>query len=179
MFYAKKRISDVNWQEEATKPEKQNLYLIVDMVHYDTPTGVGAYYANKNVFFKDSISLFQGTIDEELDDIAPYLCWINSPNCVMKAGDWVFLEKEEREKSSLIWLWSELEPKALHVHLQHFMAGKLRNGREALLRFYDPRVFPKFLTMIKEEQTQLFWKGITQIALWDNETEQRVIYERE
>lgn len=177
MFYASKETAEkdlpINWfsSEEYT-------YLIIDMVHYENTTHeMSRCFYSRTKWFKNSMSLFQGTIDEKLGDIAPYLCKFTVEDGDMEGR--LFLETEEKELHSLIWITSTLEIDELHRHLQHFLAAKLKNGREALLRFYDPRVTTTFLEMLKVEQARGFWGKISQICLWDNETQQRVIYRRD
>lgn len=177
MFYASKETAEkdlpINWLSS-----EENTYLIIDMIHYEnTAHEMSRCFYNRTKWFRNSISLFQGTIDEELGDIAPYLCKFTVEDRDMESK--LFLEMEEKERNSLIWITSTLEIDDLHPHLQHFLAAKLKNGREALLRFYDPRVTTTFLEMLKIEQARGFWEKVSQISLWDNEIQQRVIYRRD
>ena len=170
---------DQYWSKEWHISGK-NLYLIIDMIHYEnTRQGMNAYFQNRTAFFKETISLFKGTIDEDLKEVAPYLCSDNFSHEAITTEDRAFLETEEQNIHSLIWLSSDMNINELHTHLQHFLSAKLKNGREALLRFYDPRVVPTFLNMLKAEQAEAFWKEIDQIALWGREEKQRIIYRRE
>lgn len=181
MFYAKMIQSDHYWSQELLKPAPdQNLYLIIDMIQYDdTSNKIVSYLQNQQSVFLHSLSLFKGTIDEELNNVAPYLCQINSFENRLTESERAFLETEEKTSPVLLWLYSQSDLISLHRHLQHFMAGKLNNGREALLRFYDPRVLPKFLTMLTAEQSEQFWNGVDQIALWDSKQQQRMIFRRD
>jgi hypothetical protein len=51
----------------------------------------------------------------------------------------------------------------LQKHLTPFLDVRLRNGKEAIMRFYDPRVLPTFFKLLSDEQID---KLMSHIQLW-------------
>ena len=45
---------------------------------------------------------------------------------------------------------------------QIFLNSSMKNGREVLFRFYDPRVMPAFFNILQEHQAERFWNKIDQ-----------------
>ena len=78
----------------------------------------------------------------------------------------------------MIWIWSGCSLIELQEHLQYFLNSKLRNGREVLFRFYDPRVMPAFFNILQEHQAERFWNKINRCMFWDARIEQYQLYER-
>lgn len=54
----------------------------------------------------------------------------------------------------------------------------MKNGREVLFRFYDPRVMPAFFNILQEYQAERFWNKIDQCMFWDTRIGQYQLYER-
>lgn len=98
-------------------------------------------------------SLFKGTKDEVLSDVAPYLFQvddqlfkkINDPIASLKAI--VVLESAEKINNLL-------------SHFHQFIYIK-KNGQENYFRFWDARVLAKFLPESNDEKLNDFFEGIT------------------
>ena len=97
-------------------------------------------------------SLFKGTKDEMLNDVAPYL---------FEVGD-DFLEKInglDVPLEGLLVVESDRELEKVCQHFQRFIYQTV-NKREYFFRFWDARVLQKFLPTCEESQLKMFFDGI-------------------
>jgi len=84
----------------------------------------------------------------------------------------------EKARNAVIWLWSSYPLIELQKHLQIFLNSSMKNGREVLFRFYDPRVMSAFFNILQEHQAERFWNKINQCMFWDTRIGQYQLYER-
>ena len=104
-------------------------------------------------------SLFQGTKDEALFDIAPYVFEIdaqlfekvNGP--LIKLHEMVYIETDENMKDTI-------------DHFQLFIY-KLINNKEYFFRFWDARVLPKYLHECNEDQLNTFFGNVKAFYIED------------
>jgi hypothetical protein len=96
-------------------------------------------------------ALFQGTDDEALGHAGPWLFDVTE-------NPLLFNELSELEQAipSVSWLMTPLELEGLAQVLQLKLHAKLPDGREALVRFYDPRVLGNLFNIMSAEQRTEF-----------------------
>lgn len=178
MFYVDKQIHKNYWSEQS-QPTIGNLYAIVDMAVFNKSMSVSQALEHKKRCFIHSVSLFENTPEAVFTNLAPYLCLIHNKDFSLPERDIVYLQEMEQRKNGVVWLWSEMTLLDLQKHLQTYLNGKLKSGREVLFRFYDPRVMPIFLNMLHKEQANQFWGKVNQCMLWDGKNKQHQIYRKE
>jgi hypothetical protein len=102
-------------------------------------------------------SLFKGTKDEMLIDVAPYLFHVEED----------FLQKIEGldiPLEGLLVVESNKELDKVCEHLQRFIYQTI-NKREYFFRFWDSRVLLKFLPTCEESQLKMFFDGVKSYTL--------------
>jgi len=67
------------------------------------------------------------------------------------------------------WLGSTLPLMKLAEHLVQYMNGRLADGREVLVRYYDPRVLPVFLEHAEKTLIEGLMAPIAHWAWWDRQ----------
>ncbi len=112
-------------------------------------------------------SLFQGTKDETLSDVAPYLFVTDNSLYEKISGPLVSLK-------ALVIIQSDEDIKIVCSHLQKFIYRKT-NGRESYFRFWDARVLRRFLPACSPEELIAFFDGIRSFSIIeeDNKTAER------
>lgn len=175
MFYAKKQIVE-NFGRK--RHQVRSLYAVVDMAAFNPLTRMELDRKQKIGCFTYSVSLFENTPEEIYPDLAPHLCLIESPSFDSDEDALNYLHKSEKARNAIIWLWSCYPLIELQKHLQIFLNSSMKNGREVLFRFYDPRVLPAFFNILQEHQAERFWNKIDQCMFWDARIGQYHLYER-
>jgi len=84
--------------------------------------------------------LFAGELDPELEREAPYIVRLTEGSRLCEA--W---RDEGRGQSWGIQCTSTSSLAEVRRHFRHFLQAKLPDGKVALFRFYDPRVFRTYL----------------------------------
>jgi hypothetical protein len=106
-------------------------------------------------------SLFKGTRDEPLIDVAPYIFLINDN------GEKISSDREISIQSILV-IESNQNLEILASHFREFIYQKI-NGRECYFRFWDARVIKKFLPGCSQMQLSLFFRNINSITVRDED----------
>lgn len=119
------------------------------------------------------VGLFKGTQDEGLKDVEPLL--IDPLDLAMPHGR-PWLIQNEKIKPLLIWLISDLPLEKLARHLRTLLSADLPGAPNALLRFYDPRVFHKLMQVLDEDQKSLFYTHVKQWSVWNFSRRERINY---
>lgn len=174
MYYVEKEVCSNYWE---SNQKETKLYALIDMSCFNQAAWLARALKEKSFPFAESISLFDGTPEATLKEFAPYLCLIHNVSNP-EPYDLTDPRVVEKKYPAIIWIWSDEYIGHLKTHLQFFLNAKLKNGRDALFRFYDPRVFPMFLNMLKQEQAERFWNRINQCMLWDAKQQQHIIYRK-
>jgi hypothetical protein len=132
-------------------------YALVDGLQYEQHVGDrikkrwGAIHA-----------LFAGTQDEPLSDAGPWVIDLTEPDATALAS----LEDLEQACPGVLWLFTTQDIEALVGTLQRKLDSKLPNGKIALIRFWDPRVFvPLFNALDNDARRSYFgdvdeWHGL-------------------
>ncbi len=106
-------------------------------------------------------SLFKGTKDETLSDVAPYL---------FQVDDKLFLKINDPIASlaNIAVLESAEKINDLLAHFQQFIYHKI-NKQENYFRFWDARVLSRFLPAAPENKLIAFFEGINRFYVLDRE----------
>lgn len=97
-------------------------------------------------------SLFKGTKDEALSDVAPYIFQVDDKLFEKINGPIVSLE-------AIVVLDSEQKINDLLAHFQQFIYEKI-NGRENYFRFWDARVLARFIPACNDKKLDDFFDGV-------------------
>lgn len=108
------------------------------------------------------VSLFAGTKDESLDDVAPILFQIDN-----SFADKV-LTKPLIELAAVTLWFSDLKLENLANHLRQFIYQKIK-GREYYFRLWDARVMRKFLPTCSKEQIRTIFEGVDALGIVDEQ----------
>jgi hypothetical protein len=145
MFDVKKHLDRLH-----TDMPEVRLYALVDGVHYQS-----RFYkplVDANGFFP----LFAGTPDAALSHAGPWLVDISGEGRHV-VNDLVTLELE---LPAVSWLTASQDLIGMAQLLQLRMDARLPDGRIALLRFWDPRVFAVVTRTLDERQREEFFHYI-------------------
>jgi len=102
--------------------------------------------------YPDNISLFKGTKDEHLFDVAPYLFRIDDLFFQNITDPYISLQ-------AVTVLESDRKLNDLHEHFTHFIYQRT-DGRENYFRFWDARVLARFLPACSDKKLDSFFDGI-------------------
>jgi Domain of unknown function (DUF4123) len=132
---------------QSTPPE--TLYAVVDAARDEMlyPLVMAA---------SDQACLFGGKIAEPLDRAAPYLVDLKAQEPLFRA--W---RDEGRGMSWGIMCRSNVPLKQLRRHFKRFLVARLPDGTVAQFRFYDPRVFGRYLPTCTPEELALWFDGVS------------------
>lgn len=116
-------------------------------------------------------SLFQGSMQEELKEYAPYLVQLKEgSNLVRKLFTGLKPPLGLWEKELGIFLRSQAGFDALHKHFRKFTRIQDENGKWYYFRFWEPRVLAELGSVLEEENGKKFFlRNITFYALLHKE----------
>lgn len=103
-------------------------------------------------------SLYQGTAQQELWEIAPYLMYLDVPTL-----DWIISTLVEEPWGILVQSKSDLG--SLRRHFRHFLFVAAPTGEQWYFRFYDPRVLRVFLPTCRAEQLILLDSPVSSLGI--------------
>jgi Domain of unknown function (DUF4123) len=119
------------------------------------------------------VGLFEGTQDDGLDSVEPLL--LDALNISTSNGiSWLI--HHEIASPSLLWVVSTLPIAKFARHLRSLLSADLPGAPDALLRFYDPRVFHKLMHVLSEDQKALFFANAQQWWVWHKPSAKRQTY---
>ena len=147
-------LKEIDW---ASRPSQCKLFAVVDCAHLEHESNWRSLHAF-NAELRQS--LFEGTPDAGLGSVEPVLLDILHPSLGSLA---LWLVGREKEHPLVLWLASELPLKPLHAHLKSLLSVDLPGEPDAVLRFYDPRVFKKLMAVATPAQKARF---NTHVATW-------------
>lgn len=113
------------------------------------------------------ISLFEGTAEAALTDIAPLVVSYEDLSAAPRALSEV--ESLALKKPALNVIESSLSARALAAHFRQFHLVRVpeKGGKEMLLRWYDTRVLEPFMGVLDPLQKALFLGPIHRWDFWD------------
>jgi len=122
--------------------------------------------------YPNAVSLFEGTKDEALSDIAPYIFEIDN-QFVQKVTTRPLIELE----GAIVIETGEKLPD-LAEHLRTFIYQTIK-GRECYFRFWDGRILRKFLPTCSKEQITAFFGPMEVLTMRDTNPAMAVQYRQE
>ncbi|HEJ9411951.1 DUF4123 domain-containing protein [Proteus mirabilis] len=129
---------------------KAKLFCLVCGLQYER------LYDEEIIFLHNMTSpLFRTFTDAKIAWAGPWLIDVtNNENLINK------LAVLEMSAPSVSWLISDTPIDNLAIHLASLMNVTLPSGKNALFRFYDPRVMKNIPTLLDEEQMKIAMKPI-------------------
>ncbi|SAL29530.1 hypothetical protein AWB64_02519 [Caballeronia sordidicola] len=103
-------------------------------------------------------ALFAGTEDEPLADAGPWVIDLAAPEAFAIAS----LAELEEARPSVMWLFADQELDALVATLQGKLNSRLPDGRVALVRFWDPRVFVPLFNALDSAGRQSYFGDVSE-----------------
>lgn len=112
-------------------------------------------------------SLFEGTPEESLLEIAPLLIPLNGLNAETRNRVFAWAQKLAYAAPCLSWIETDAPPAALAEHLRRFHVVGLSEGQSLLMRWYDTRILPVWLACMTAAQAQAFTAHVSSWAYVD------------
>ncbi|HYH16507.1 MAG TPA: DUF4123 domain-containing protein [Flavisolibacter sp.] len=116
-------------------------------------------------------SLYKGGLEEDLVDVAPYLCTLQSTTefkNLYKLNGW--------GNAWWVLLKTELSFDKIYKHFRKFLLVKTEDGQELYFRFYDPRVLRIFLPTCDSNQLKEFFGPIEYFICEDEDPTYGLIF---
>lgn len=101
-------------------------------------------------------SLFDGTPEEGLIEIAPLLVDASNVDEHKQGKLFEWLEKLAYSAPCLSWFLTDQTPDAVAGHLRRFHVVGLSDGQTMLMRWYDTRILPVWLSCLTPSQANAF-----------------------
>lgn len=111
-------------------------------------------------------SLFEGTAEAGLLDIAPLLvAWPEAAHTALDTE----IGQMGAQKPGVSLLWSALELDELARQLRAFHLARVpeKGGREMLLRWYDTRILPALLDLLRPDQRAALLENVQRLQYFD------------
>ncbi len=102
------------------------------------------------------LSLFDGTPEESLLEIAPLLIPVGGLDADVRHRVFDWAEKLAYAAPCLTWFETDATPRDVAKHLRQFHVVGLTEGQAMLMRWYDTRILPVWLACLTPEQAQAF-----------------------
>ncbi len=135
-----------------SKNHKSNgMFCLIDGAQIDHESGL-----NIEQTYGVCDYLFKGTFEEEAYLYGPILVNLSYVDDQQLEN----LFKLMKDKDSLVFFQSFLEPKQLRNSLLEKLYIEFEDGEIGILRFYDPRILNRLSNIITLEQTVQFMDGI-------------------
>ena len=132
---------EARWTALREGQQGVSLYALVDGIQYEQETGSRIEPDEGPV-----ISLFKGTVDEGLAHAGPWLVDMHaSAACADRLVDL------EQKRPSIVWLFALSDTATLATLLRERLSVRLPDGKEALLRFWDPRALDAICRSMRAE----------------------------
>jgi Domain of unknown function (DUF4123) len=103
-------------------------------------------------------ALFAGTEDEPLADAGPWVIDLAAHEATIISP----LGELEAARPGVMWLFTNQDIESLVVTLQSKLNSRLPDGKVALLRFWDPRVFVPLFNALDAAGRQAYFGDITE-----------------
>ncbi|MEO8154491.1 MAG: DUF4123 domain-containing protein [Rhizobacter sp.] len=146
---------------DAALSHQRSLQLIVDTAPaengHEVLSRLGVHY----------LSLFDGTPEESLIEIAPLLIPVNGLDADTRRRVFEWAEKLAYTAPCLTWFETDASPQDMARHLRQFHVVGLTEGQSMLMRWYDTRILPVWFACLTREQAQMFAARVTRWAYVD------------
>jgi hypothetical protein len=151
-------LAHINWPQWQSQQHK--LFALLDCAHVPTDLWRTLHQQSPNVVRR----LFEGTPDEGLSSVEPLLLDALHPDA---PSIMPWLTKYHTAYPMVLWLACPRSIGDVHTQLSARLKVDLPDAPDALLRFYDPRVFSKLMQVLQPEQQALFFGVARHWWAWD------------
>lgn len=162
----KEFLSEIEWKELQST---HKLFVLLDCAQLSNEERE----AFQSLDSSACVGLFKGTPDEGLKEVEPLLL---DPLNLPPLHGMSWLIQNEKTTPMVVWLTSEASIDQLAQHLRSLSSADLPSARNALLRFYDPRVLHKLMQVMTPDQKALFFTDAQQWWAWHKPSSQRRTY---
>jgi Domain of unknown function (DUF4123) len=159
-------LSEIEWQKWQTS---HKLFAMLDCAQLSSEDSSAFQSLDSNV----CVGLFKGTPDAGLSAVEPLLI---DPLNIPTSHGMSWLVQNEKTKPMLLWLVSDVPMSELASHLRALISADLPGAPNALLRFYDPRVFHKLMQVLDADQKSLFFTNVQQWWAWHKPSDKRLTH---
>lgn len=90
------------------------------------------------------------------------------PDIEKKAQDWIKNPNAVPRETISGWLSTDASPTAIKYHLEHQMVQETPDGRQMLLRYFDPRVLEQLIYILTQTQLNQIMGPITHWSYLDS-----------
>jgi len=138
----------------AAKAKGHQLYVLVDTAH--------AEYSNLKLdkWQIPFASLFQGTPEASLIEIAPLLIAVNGLEESQRRRLFEWAQTMGYSSPTVSWFETKADIEAMAAHLRLFHTVGLSEGQTMLMRWYDTRILPVWFACLTLPQAEAFAAGI-------------------
>lgn len=119
------------------------------------------------------IRLFSRTTESNIQDFGPVLISIDPGSTQLELPVNALL-KAMKHGWTVSWIRSSLPANELANHLINYLDGRFEDGSSVLLRYYDPRLLPEFLSIIGDSYRKALLAPIVEWCFWDRKLGLRV-----
>lgn len=113
------------------------------------------------------LSLFDGTPEESLLEIAPLLIPLATLDADLRRRVFTWVEKLAYAAACLTWLETDASPQDLARHLRQFHTVGLSDNQSMLMRWYDTRILPVWFACLSSDQAAAFMAHVAHCAYVD------------
>jgi hypothetical protein len=163
MTHTEQFLSDIGWQKWQTS---HRLFAILDCAQLSDEDRRAVHQLDANVCH----GLFKGTQDEGLHAVEPLLL---DPVRISTSHGLPWLLRCDQSTPALLWLASNLPMNELARNMRSLLSVNIPGSQDALLRFYDPRVFRKLMTVLSADQKAMFFASAQQWWAWNMPSSKR------
>jgi hypothetical protein len=146
---------------EQAMAAKRTLCLVID-----TAAAEGSH-AKLDAWNVSYHSLFDGTPEESLLEIAPLLIPLNELDAQARQRVFAWAQGLAFAAPCLSWIETDVGPAALAKHLRRFHVVGLSEGQSLLMRWYDTRILPVWLACMTADQATAFTAHVSSWAYVD------------
>jgi Domain of unknown function (DUF4123) len=166
MTQIKQFLSDIEWHKWQTS---HKLFALLDCAQLSNEDCRLFQSLDSSV----CVGLFKGTPDDGLNDVEPLLL---DPLNISTSHGISWLIQNERTNPTPLWLVSALPMSELARHVRSLLSADLPGAPNALLRYYDPRVFHKLMQVLDADQKAQFFTHAPQWWAWHKPSGKRQTY---
>lgn len=151
-------LAQINWSH--WQSQQHQLFAVLDCAHVSPEIWRTLHQQSPNIVRR----LFEGTPDEGLSSVEPLLLDALHPDA---PGFMPWLTQYHTAYPMVLWLASPRSIDDVHKLLRPRLRADLPDAPDALLRYYDPRVFSKLMQVMQPEQQALFFGVARHWWAWD------------
>lgn len=126
------------------------LCLVIDTA------GAENSHAMLDMWQVEYLSLFDGTPEESLLEIAPLLVPVNKLDDALRKRLFEWAQKLAYTQPCLSWIETSAAPNELAEHLRRYHVVGLSDNQALLLRWYDTRILPVWFSCLTPEEAASF-----------------------